>query len=475
VDPILYWNAVAIEADRVTHTTGAADEKQSQGPVGSSRSLAIVHLAMHDAYFGIKGGYEPYLGSGLRRPPAGANVDSAVAAAAHATLSLLYPSQRSAFNAAAAGAGLVPGNADYDGNAFGLRVAAELLALRKNDPTTSDAGYVFSPAPPHHRPDPDNAEQAFYGANYGALSHAFAVTSRHHLDAPPQPGDPLYQRALRQVRGKGIAPQLAGTLPADLQPTRTPSETAIGLFWAYDGEIGLGTPPRFYNLILRKIAVARGNDVAANARLFALANTAMGDAGILCWADKYIYDLWRPVVGIRQNDLVTTTPQTGTDILKPESDPGWLPLGAPNTNNVGSKNRTPPFPSYPSGHATFGGAVFQTIRHFYGQGAPGPDNLTHGLDFVSDELNGVSVDNTGTLRPLLVRQFPGGLWQMMLENALSRVFLGVHWSFDAFASDAAGHIDLSKNVGGVRLGMDIANDIAAHGLKASAAAGPTKL
>jgi vanadium chloroperoxidase len=61
---------------------------------------------------------------------------------------------------------------------------------------------------------------------------------------------------------------------------------------------------------------------------------------------------------------------------------------------------------------------------------------------------------------------------MIEENARSRIFLGAHWVFDAFAVNAAGDIDLTQNVGGVRLGLDIANDITANGLKAANAAGP---
>ena len=52
----------------------------------------------------------------------------------------------------------------------------------------------------------------------------------------------------------------------------------------------LGTPPRFYNQIIRKVAQKRGNTPAANARLFALVNVAMADAGILAWDQKYIHD-----------------------------------------------------------------------------------------------------------------------------------------------------------------------------------------
>jgi hypothetical protein len=140
-------------------------------------------------------------------------------------------------------------------------------------------------------------------------------------------------------------------------------------------------------------------------------------------------------------------------------DPGWLPLGAPRSNRPGTENFTPPFPAYPSGHATFGAAAFQVTRLFYGVTANGSDTLADGLYFVSDELNGVNTDNNGTVRPRHVRSFPDGLWGMIQENSISRVFLGVHWIFDGYLPTPAGTMDLSENVGGVRLGIDIAEDI----------------
>jgi Vanadium chloroperoxidase N-terminal domain len=475
VDPILYWNQVATEADRTTHTTGEPSEARAQGPAGSSRALAMVHLAMHDAYFGINPGYEPYLGTGLPTVPPGADADAAVAGAAHATLSALYPTQKAFFDARHAAAGLVAGKSDTDGHVFGREVAAKILALRKNDPGLGDDGYASSVAPGHHRQDPDNPGQSFYAPFYGAGSRCFAVTTRHHLDHPPQPGDPEYAWAIRQVRTKGITPHLTATLPVDLvtsYPPRTPTETSIGFFWGYDGAKGLGTPPRLYNQIIRQIAVAQGNDPVRNARLFAVVNAAMGDAGILAWNDKYFYDVWRPVLGIREHDSSSGPTGMGGDVLDPDADPGWLPLGAQKTNNIGQKNFTPNFPAYPSGHATFGAAVLQSVRRFYGLGKDGPDHLADGLEFVSEELNGINVDNTGTVRQRRVRTFPGGLWQMIEENGRSRTFLGVHWLFDAFAINEAGEMDLTQNVGGVRLGLNIANDIATNGLKAAAAAGP---
>ena len=93
-------------------------------------------------------------------------------------------------------------------------------------------------------------------------------------------------------------------------------------------------------------------------------------------------------------------------------------------------NFTPPFPAYPSGHAAFGGAVFQTLRHFYGADAIP-------FTFVSDEFNGKTQHNNGWVRPLIPRSF-ASLSQAEEENGQSRIYLGIHWSFDKTAGIAQG-------------------------------------
>jgi vanadium chloroperoxidase len=47
---ILTWNAIALEANRISHTE--SDKMQQLGPVLGSRALAIIHLAMYEAYSG---------------------------------------------------------------------------------------------------------------------------------------------------------------------------------------------------------------------------------------------------------------------------------------------------------------------------------------------------------------------------------------------------------------------------------------
>lgn len=479
-ESILFWNDVALEADRISHTNG---KKEQAGPALSSRALAIVHLAMYDAYAAIDTtAGRPYM-PGLPAPPDGASAKAAVAGAAHGTLSVLFPSQRDFFDIklAEAGGALDPG---HD---FGRYVARAILLDRSKDPGVGDAGYVPSYARKRHRVDPDNPGQGFYAPFYGARSKGFAVSKRHKLDPPPF-DNPEYLRALREVRGRGIAPELMGTLPENLAK-RTIDQTLIGTYWAFDGAAGLGTPPRLYNQIVRRIAIARGETEARNARLFALVNVAMADAGILAWEQKYIHDFWRPVIGIREHDTSMGLAERAGNNISNDTDTAWLPLGAPATNSMNQnftpqmvstfpynqavvgrlKNFTPPFPSYPSGHATFGAAAFHITRLFYDVpiGNRKNDELFEGLDFVSDELNGVNQDNRGAVRPRHLRNFPGGLWQMIEENGRSRIYLGVHWIFDAFAVKPNGKMDLSRDIGGVPLGLAIAEDIFSHKMKKS--------
>jgi hypothetical protein len=464
MDHILYWNAVALEANRRDFSNVPGTDKpapEQGGPTLSSRALAIVHLAMYDAHAGVRNiaALPRYLAA-PPNPAAGADAASAVASAAHTCLSALYPRQRPQFDAAMVGAGLT-GTGVSVGQNFGVRVAMAMLADRAGDPSPSASGHFASNAPMHHRPDPANAGQGYHAPFYGAASKCFGVTMRHELDTPPQLGSAEYGKSLDQVRGKGIAQELMGTVPTTYTK-RTVDETLVGVYWAYDGPRELGTPPRLYNQIVREIAMAKQNNPDDNARLFALVNTAMGDAGILAWEQKYKHDVWRPVLGVREHDAsMGPAGPTPTHNIDNDCDPEWLPLGAPASNSS-DKNFTPPFPAYPSGHATFGAAAFQIVRLFYLGATEAKkykaDDVFKG-PFVSDEHNGVTRDNKGNVRPRHARAFPRGLLQMIEENGFSRVWLGVHWSFDAFALNASGKPDVSQNIGGVPLGLRIAEDI----------------
>jgi hypothetical protein len=468
MDQILYWNDVALEANRVSFSE--SDKREQGGPTLSSRALGIIHLAMHDAFVGTYNAASPAnppLGFGgylSPLPAAGVNasVDAAIATAAYTSLVALYPKQKLFFDLKYNSLTNIIGNVGA-GCEYGASIASAILKDRKDDPNNSDAGYVPHIGRFDHKPDPSNP-QGYLAPFYGAKSKLFSASLRHSLFPPPSGAN--YTTAVKQVRGKGIAPELMGTLPGTFSK-RTVDESLIGIYWAYDGANGIGTPPRLYNQVIRKLAENRNNTLAQNARLFALVNVAMADAGILAWEQKYVHNFWRPVVGIREHDTSMGSMSVPGNNINNDCDPLWLPLGAPKSNNDGSKNFTPDFPAYPSGHATFGASAFHIARRFYGiaSGNRAADNLFDGFDFVSDEFNGVTRDNDGTIRPCHRRNFPGGLWKMIEENGLSRVYLGVHWSFDAFGDSTLGATP--TGIGGVDLGYQIAEDIFNTGMPKS--------
>jgi hypothetical protein len=187
------------------------------------------------------------------------------------------------------------------------------------------------------------------------------------------------------------------------------------------------------------------------AELFAVINVAMADAGIDCWYYKYKYKLWRPVVAIRSDGA-------------PDGDPFWAPLGMPQTNATRG-TYTPPFPAYPSGHATFGAALMQVLRLGLNT-ASSPLTVQEVLDidagnsnpnaaetfsFVSDELDGVALDPDGSVRQRVEKTF-NNFAEPVWENSVSRIYLGVHWRFDGLPRQA------SDNIGGVPLGLAVGQE-----------------
>lgn len=469
-DPILFWNDLTSKANKFDHTAPMKGAAQG-GPTRSSRATAIVHLAMHDAFFGVAGGQALYLGTlaPAYGGSAGAKFQSAaVSMAAQTMLMALYPEQAPEFEAAARKI-VALNDTDSVAAEFGRRVGLAMLTARSNDgadQAQQRAPYAYSTAKPHHRGDPLNSQPEPLGAFWGRV-RPFAIQMAHQLAPYPALTTSAYKADHKEVLQKGGAANQKST-------TRTVSETVQGLYWAYDGARNLGTPPRLYNDIVRRIAMDKVNTWAQNARLFALVNVAMGDAGIYAWHWKYVYDLWRPVIGIREFDANFGWDATAGIAIDLLCDPFWRPLGAPKTNDTapGARAFTPPFPAYPSGHATFGAAVFEIVRLFYGVTDPDAvDNIA--FDFVSEELDGQSTDNDGAVRTRHERRF-ASLAEAMYENSVSRVFLGVHWRFDGTSAHSVAEM-LKKSgsqidsIGGVPLGRAIATDIFKSGLVPSPA------
>lgn len=405
-DPILDWNGVALEINRLDHSLPGPPEQG--GPTRSSRALAIVHIAMYDAFVSVDGVNTPYL---ISVPVSSlASDEAAVATAAHTALVGLYPNRKPFLdNELATYLGSIPNSrAKTLGRLVGAITGNAILAARRFDGKRVAEQVTYTPTgePGNHDVDPLNPGQDFLTCGWGLVA-PFGVANTDAFTIPPPPAldSDEYLDAYNEVLSLG----------EDVSMTRTADQTEIGLFWAYDGANQIGVPPRLYNQIVRTIAENQGNSPRDNARLFCLVNIAMADAGIASWNDKYLYDFWRPILAIRNGDIDGNDDTVG--------DPAWKPLGAPKSNVIAAENFTPPFPAYASGHSTFGAAALHMCNRFYGT-----DDIP--FMFVSDELNGICTDNQGNVRPFSPRSF-STLSEAIEENAQSRIYLGIHWQFDA--------------------------------------------
>jgi hypothetical protein len=429
---VRYWNQVAINASGLDHTPVAAGEPpgfgEQLGPGRSSRAMAIVHIAIFDVVNAIAGGYRSY--TGVAVPPDGTSMNAAIAQAAHDTLAALFLSQAASFDARLALdlSQIQDGRPKADGIALGHRAAAAILTQRVNDGSRHaeprfGIDYMVSDTPGEWRQDPISRSPMAMGAYWGTV-RPFVLRAADQFRVPPPPAtsSPEFAAAFDEVKRLGGDGVVTPTV-------RTEDQTHAAIYWAYDGTPSLCAPPRLYNQIAVQIADQIGANTIEFTRLLALVNVAMADAGIAIWESKYQYKFCRPVTGIREADEGTGPTGAGDGNPATVADPTWTPLGAP-ASNLNGPNFTPPFPAYPSGHAGFGGALFQTLRHFYGT-----DDI--GFTFLSDEFNGVTRDNTGNARPLLPRSF-SSLSQAEEENGQSRIYLGIHWAFDKTEGIAQG-------------------------------------
>ncbi len=441
---ILHLNRLAL--DLVARDFSDGHAPSNGGPTKTSRALAILHLAAHDAYAQVSGLLSPQFGAALPAPPAGiaqndANGTIALLSAGIRAAMQLYPDDLAFI--ALESEGFFTGG-DPALIRYGAEIADLWINSRKNDGSSlPQTDTLYDSSPGRHRHDPLNPAQTTLGRSWGFVK-PFVLTDvalQAPLLPPPALNSAAYAAAYDEVYQHG-----RNNITQRTDHYRHQAE--IGIFWGYDGSNKIGTPPRLYNQVILGASEFQAANHTTKIKVLTAINVAMADAGIAAWYWKYAYDFWRPVVAIREADAEWggTGAGDGNTLRKQKGDPFWLPLGAPLSNpfpapkfGAMGANPTPNFPAYPSGHATFGTACFKTASALL---VPSKDPADVHVTMVSDEFNGKTTDNLGAVRPKWTAAFT--LAEAIEQNKVSRIYLGVHWKFDADGGDAVGSAAAAK-------------------------------
>lgn len=382
----------AAHANSVTRWNNAlldAVATSSTPPPVASRAMAMTQAAVYDAVNAMDGRWTSYLPNAVTVTDP-CSRKAAVATAAHAVLSSLYPALQGDFDALLNRqlSGLNNTVARDNGAALGLACAQNMLAARANDGSGNVVPYTPGNLPGQWRPTLPNFAPGLLPQWPTMTPFTMTAGDQFRQGGPPALDSAQYAASLNQVKELGRIDSA----------TRTADQTEIAHLWAAGG--GTVTPPGQWNQIAQQIAHNEGMSITQSTRLFAALGVAVADAAIVAWDMKYEYDFWRPITAIQLADT------DGNDAT--EADLSWLPLLP-----------TPPFPEYVSGHSTFSRAAATIL-----QLVTGTDS--HSFT-VTDEALGIT------------RSFTS-LDDAANEAGLSRIYGGIHYDFSNIEGQLAGQM-----------------------------------
>lgn len=207
------------------------------------------------------------------------------------------------------------------------------------------------------------------------------------------PNSEIYKQALEPFK-----------LVNQIKAGGAPTEHWIADFWSDDCATLTFTPAgRFIavaNQLIEKEKLSLGEAVEVYARV----GLGLCDAGIRAWHQKFTYNYERPIDYIRE---VMPGANTWNSVMCPDGSGRYF---------------TPPFPAYPSGHATFGAVAAEIFSGIFGENYQFTDRCHEGrTEFIG--------------KPRSFNSFR----QMAEENAYSRLPIGVHFRMDATSGVALGY------------------------------------
>jgi hypothetical protein len=298
--------------------------------MAQSRTLGILHAAIHDAVNAVSRRFEPYTPGVWPAPRA--SVDAAVAAAARDVLVVLLPERAAMVEAAYQQAlSVIPETASKRAGIFtGQAAAAANIARREGDGSENGAEPVYAPrtGPGEYQFTPPFSFAA--QPSWGRVT-PFIINLQDHA-----PEDPLKLSSLAYAHDLAYVKAIGERTSA----VRTPEQSQIAEFWCEDSPLGWN---RIANTAIRQ----RRLDLWSSARALALVNFAMADGFIAGFEAKYRFRFWRPETAIR------AAATDGNRWTAP--DAAWQPFLV-----------TPPVPDHPSTHTVLGGAAAQVLIELLG-------------------------------------------------------------------------------------------------------------
>jgi signal transduction histidine kinase/membrane-associated phospholipid phosphatase len=166
----------------------------------------------------------------------------------------------------------------------------------------------------------------------------------------------------------------------------TPEKKWIAEFWSDDFHgVTYCAASRWISIALQAVDLKKDMDPLIELELFAKIGFALNDAGVKAWGIKYNFKVERPETYIQR-------------------------MIQPNWHSI---HDSPSFPAYPSGHSIFGASVAGVLTNIFGEDFKMTDHSHEGRkEFMSD--------------PRTFKSFK----EMASENALSRMYMGVHYRSD---------------------------------------------